>query len=192
MKLALREQILIALFAALTAIGAFIQIPTPLVPFTLQYLFCAYSGVMLGAKKGLYAQLLYVGIGLIGIPIFTKGGGPSYVLQPTFGYLLGFIACAYVVGLLTERQEKLRLGPTMLALLAGLTVLYAAGVLYLYGIVNFYLGKSMSMQGALAAGFLPYITADLILSVLIAVTSIKVMPVLRRSGLVPAAFSKSA
>ena len=192
MKLALREQILIALFAALTAIGAFIQIPTPLVPFTLQYLFCAYSGVMLGSKTGLYAQLLYVGIGLIGIPIFTKGGGPSYVLQPTFGYLLGFIACAYVVGLLTERQEKLRLVPTMLALLAGLTVLYAAGVLYLYGIVNFYLGKSMSMQGALAAGFLPYITADFILSVLIAVTSIKVMPVLRRTGLVQATLSKSA
>ena len=129
---------------------------------------------------------------MIGIPIFTKGGGPSYVLQPTFGYLLGFIACAYVVGLLTERQEKLRLVPTMLALLAGLTVLYAAGVLYLYGIVNFYLGKSMSMQGALAAGFLPYITADFILSVLIAVTSIKVMPVLRRTGLVQATLSKSA
>ena len=129
---------------------------------------------------------------MIGIPIFTKGGGPSYVLQPTFGYLLGFIACAYVVGLLTERQEKLRLVPTMLALLAGLTVLYAAGVLYLYGIVNFYLGKSMSMQGALAAGFLPYITADLILSVLIAVTSLKVVPVLRRTGLVPPALSKSA
>ena len=80
----------------------------------------------------------------------------------------------------------------MLALLAGLTVLYAAGVLYLYGIVNFYLGKSMSMQGALAAGFLPYITADFILSVLIAVTSIKVMPVLRRTGLVQATLSKSA
>ena len=131
-------------------------------------------------------------LGLIWVPVFASGGGPGYILQPTFGYLLGFIACAYVVGLLTERQEKLRLVPTMLALLAGLTVLYAAGVLYLYGIVNFYLGKSMSMQGALAAGFLPYITADFILSVLIAVTSIKVMPVLRRTGLVQATLSKSA
>lgn len=192
MKLSLRDRILIALFAALTAIGAFIQIPTPLVPFTLQYLFCAYAGVLLGAQKGFYSQALYVGIGLIGIPIFTKGGGPAYVLQPTFGYLLGFIACAWVVGRLTERQQPLRLLPTCGALLAGLGVLYLCGVAYLYGIVNFYLGKTMSLQGAVAAGFLPYITADLILSVLVALTVVRVVPILQRSGLLSARVRKSA
>ena len=72
MRLKTKDMILIALFAALTAIGAFIKIPTPLVPFTLQYLFCAYSGILLGAKHGLYSQLLYLGVGLMGFPVFTQ------------------------------------------------------------------------------------------------------------------------
>lgn len=109
MKIKTRDMILISMFAALTAIGAFIKIPTPIVPFTLQYLFCAYSGVLLGAKHGLYSQLLYVGIGLMGIPIFANGGGPTYIFQPTFGYLLGFILCAYVIGKSTEKLKKLLL-----------------------------------------------------------------------------------
>ena len=98
--------ILISLFAALTAIGAFIKIPIPYVPITLQLLFCVYSGILLGARWGLYSQLLYLAIGLIGIPIFTNGGGPSYVLQPTFGYLVGFALCSYIVGRLTENLRE--------------------------------------------------------------------------------------
>ena len=74
--------ILIALFAALSVVGAFVKIPTPLVPFTLQTLFCVYAGFLLGARRGFASQLLYLLIGLIGIPVFALGGGPSYVLQP--------------------------------------------------------------------------------------------------------------
>ena len=103
-----RQMILIALFAALTGIGAFIKIPTPLVPYTLQYLFCAYAGIFLGSKDGLYSQLLYISIGLVGFPIFASGGGPAYVLQPTFGYLMGFAAGAYVIGLLIKKLKNIR------------------------------------------------------------------------------------
>ena len=102
-----RQMILIALFAALTGIGAFIKIPTPLVPYTLQYLFCAYAGIFLGSKDGLYSQLLYITIGLVGFPIFASGGGPAYVLQPTFGYLMGFAAGAYVIGLLIKKLKNM-------------------------------------------------------------------------------------
>ena len=102
-----RQMILIALFAALTGIGAFIKIPTPLVPYTLQYLFCAYAGIFLGSKDGLYSQLLYISIGLVGFPIFASGGGPAYVLQPTFGYLMGFAAGAYVIGLLIKKLKNM-------------------------------------------------------------------------------------
>ena len=77
MKLTIRQMIFVALFAALTAIGGFIRIPLGPVPFTLQFLFSAYAGVLLGARLGLYSQILYVGIGLLGIPIFTRGGGIS-------------------------------------------------------------------------------------------------------------------
>ena len=63
--------ILISLFAALTAIGAFIKIPIPYVPITLQLLFCVYSGILLG-QDGAVFSLLYLAVGLIGIPIFTN------------------------------------------------------------------------------------------------------------------------
>lgn len=179
-----RDMILIAMFAALTAIGAFIRIETPFVPFTLQYLFCAYSGVLLGFRKALYSQLLYVGIGLIGIPVFTKGGGPAYVLQPTFGYLIGFIFCAALIGWLVEKNKTLTFTNLLLPILGGLTALYVCGVPYLYGIVNFYLGKPMPFSVAVTAGFTPFILQDLVMSGLVALTALKVIPILRRAGLI--------
>lgn len=184
MKLALRDMILIALFAALTAVGAFTRIPTPVVPYTLQFLFCAYSGILLGARNGLYSQTLYVGLGLIGVPVFANGGGLSYVLQPTFGYLIGFMACAYVIGKFTELfAEKLTFIRLLGAVLSGLFFVYLIGVAYLYGIVNFYLHKEMAVLKAIAVGFSPYIIPDVILSVIIAYTGARVLPILRRMGL---------
>ena len=182
MKITLREMILISIFAALTAVGAFIKIPTPLVPFTLQFLFCAYSGIFLGARNGLYSQLLYVGIGLIGIPIFASGGGPTYVLQPTFGYLVGFIICAYTIGKCSQNLSSITLFKVFGIVLLGLFFVYLCGVGYLYFIVNFYLHKQMTIIAAITAGFLPYITADLILSVLISLTAIRILPILKKSG----------
>ena len=186
MNLTLREMILISLFAALTAAGAFIKIPTPLVPFTLQFLFCAYAGIFLGAKKALYPQLLYVAIGLIGIPIFANGGGPAYVLQPTFGYLLGFILCAFTIGKLTESLTSLSVIKLLGSVLVGLCFVYLLGVSYLYMIVNFYLHKQMTIATAITVGFTPYITADLILSALVALTAVRVIPILEKAGFRPA------
>lgn len=185
MKPTLREMILIALFAALTAIGAFIKIPTPLVPYTLQFLFCAYAGVLLGAKNGLYSQALYVGLGLIGIPVFVSGGGPSYVLQPTFGYLIGFIFCAFAIGKSTEIfKENLTFSKLLGAVLFGLFLIYLFGVSYLYAIVNLYLHKEMAIMKAIAVGFTPYIIPDIILSVIIAYTGTRILPILRHRGLI--------
>ena len=71
MKLNVKEMILAALFAALTAVGAFIEIPLGPVSFTLQILFTALAGIMLGAKLGALSQIVYVVIGLLGLPIFS-------------------------------------------------------------------------------------------------------------------------
>lgn len=179
-----RDMIQIAMFAALTAIGAFIKIETPLIPFTLQFLFCAYSGVLLGFKKGFYSQMLYVGIGLLGLPVFTKGGGPTYVLQPTFGYLIGFILCASIIGWFVQRNAKLTLTNILVPILGGMAVLYAVGVTYLYGIVNLYLGKSMPFSAAIAAGFTPFILQDTVMAFVVAITALKIVPILRRAGLI--------
>jgi biotin transport system substrate-specific component len=184
LKLTLRDMILIALFAALTAVGALTRIPTPIVPYTLQFLFCSYSGILLGAKKGLYSQTLYVVLGLVGVPVFASGGGPSYVLQPTFGYLIGFMICAYIIGKSTEIfSDKLTFVRLLGAVLLGLFFVYLAGVAYLYAIVNFYLHKEMAILKAIAVGFTPYIIPDIIWSVIIAYTGARILPILRRMGL---------
>ena len=178
-----RDMTLIAMFAALTAAGAFIRIPTPIVPFTLQFLFCAYAGILLGKKKGAYSQILYVVTGLIGIPVFTSGGGPAYIFQPTFGFLLGFIVCAYVIGKHSEKFETLTLKNTLPIILYGLFYVYLFGVTYLYLNVNFYLGKEMSFLHALEVGFIPYIPFDIMISFFVAITSKKIVPILKSSGI---------
>lgn len=182
MKTTVRDSIFIALFAALTAVGAFIKIPTPIVPFTLQFLFCTYAGLLLGARNGLYSQLLYMFIGLIGIPIFTNGGGPAYVLQPTFGYLIGFALSTYIVGRFVDRAAEVRFWPVFSAIVLGLGAVYLCGVSYLHLIVNLYLHKDMTLATSLLVGFVPYAPFDLLLSVIIALTSLRIVPILRRAG----------
>ncbi|MBS3994271.1 MAG: biotin transporter BioY [Alkaliphilus sp.] len=177
-----KELILVALFAALTAIGAFIKIPIPPVPITLQFLFCAFAGVLLGSKLGLYSQLLYVGIGLMGVPVFTNGGGISYIFQPTFGYLLGFSLCAFIIGKLTENLEEINFKNIFFPVLAGLMSVYALGVPYLYLILNNYLGKEVPFATVLRSGFLLFIVQDISWSILIAFIAVKIIPSLRKAG----------
>ena len=98
--------ILCALFAALIAVGAFIKIPVPFVPFTLQLLFTTLAGIVLGPKYGALSVGVYILIGLCGVPIFTQGGGPAYVLQPTFGYLIGFLIGTFVTGLIVHKVPR--------------------------------------------------------------------------------------
>jgi len=154
----LRALILTALFAALTAIGAFLKIPVGPVPITLQFLFTAMAGVLLGRRYGALSQLVYVLLGLVGLPIFTAGGGFGYVFQPSFGFLLGLIPCAWVIGFLARRRS----GPIWIALscLAGLAVLYLIGVPYMALILNVYLDKGLSTAAILKLGMVPFLPGD--------------------------------
>ena len=128
-----------ALFAALTAAGAFIRIPLGYSSITLQFFFTAMAGCLLGPVWGPVSQAVYVALGLIGLPIFTQGGGLTYLLQPTCGFLIGLIPAAWVIGLLTARRPPHPVR-TALACLAGLAVLYAVGLPYMAVILNQYMG----------------------------------------------------
>lgn len=161
-KLTTKELILVSLFAALTAIGAFIKIPTPFgVPFTLQPLFVMFAASLLGAKLGFMSQLVYILTGLVGFPIFTKGGGIHYIFQPTFGYLIGFAVGAYIIGKIIEGRPK-KISTFLGANFTGLFIFYIIGATYLYLIMNFYLGKSFSINKAVIGGFLVFLPWDAI------------------------------
>ena len=107
-----RNMVLAALFAALTAIGAFLQIPTGTVPITLQFLFTALAGLLLGWKWGAVSQLLYVGIGLLGLPVFTQGGGIGYVVGDLILYAVGV---PYMYLILHVYMQSAKTFPALLA-----------------------------------------------------------------------------
>jgi len=153
--------VLAPMFAALTAAGAFIKLPLPWVPLTLQTLLVFLSGLILGSRGGALSQILYISIGLVGLPIFAGGGGPAYVLSPTFGYLVAFIPAAFVIGLFSERDGFVWSG---VGVLIGLIIVYIVGIPYLYFSVNYILGKEMTILNALKLGFFVPIWGDLIKS----------------------------
>ena len=169
-----RKLVYTALLAVLTAVGAFLRIPLGVSSITLQFLFTAMAGVLLGPGCGALSQGVYVALGLIGLPIFTAGGGFGYVLQPTFGFLLGLIPAAAIIGAISRRSASpLRLA---LACLAGLAALYAVGVPYMALILNGYMGKGMSVSALLWAGMIPFLPGD---AIKIAVTAL-LCPLLRK------------
>lgn len=153
-----RKLVYTALFAALTAAGAFLKIPLGVSSITLQFLFTAMAGVLLGAGGGALSQAVYVALGLLGLPIFTAGGGFGYVLQPTFGFLLGLIPSALIIGLLTKKSRKpVRI---VLSCVAGLAALYAVGLPYMALILNVYMDKGLDFWAVLKSGMLPFLPGD--------------------------------
>ena len=175
----IRDFSLIALMAALTAVGAFITIPIPHVPFSLQIFFAILSGALLGSKRGAAAVGIYVLLGLCGLPVFTKGAGISYLLQPTFGYLAGFIACAWICGKIIEHKKSHDFKTMLTACFAGAGVDFAIGIVYFYCIMNLYLGKGMSLWSVIFSTFLIFIPADTALMIFAAYLGKRLAPILK-------------
>ena len=156
----IRTMTRVALFAALTAVGAFIRIPLGYSSITLQTFFTAMAGCVLGPWYGALSQLVYVALGLVGLPIFTQGGGIGYLMQPTCGFLIGLIPAAWVIGRIAGRKpEPKQIVP---ACLLGYGVLYAIGVPYMALILNTFLGKGMGFSAIMWAGMIPFLPGDMI------------------------------
>jgi biotin transport system substrate-specific component len=156
------EIVMISLFAALTAVGAFVRIPIPYVPFTLQTLMVMLAGLVLGSRPAAMSQLLYLAMGLLGLPIFAQGGGPSYILQPSFGFLVGFIAGAYLIARVVEEAEKLSFRRTLAALLLGQAAIYVLGIAYLHLNLNFIIHKPTSFLTTVKMGLLVFLPGDIL------------------------------
>lgn len=175
-----RDMILVALFAALTAAGAFIRIPLGVSTITLQLLFTAFAGVLLGARLGALSQTVYVLLGLAGVPIFASGGGFQYVLNPTFGFVLGLIPTAYMIGALTEGNGSP--GRVASACLAGFAVLYLIGVPYMGVVCNAYLGRGLTFWQILKGGMLIYLPGDGLKIAVCALLAPRLVRALARAG----------
>lgn len=152
---------LTAMFTTLIIVGAFIKIPIPYIPFTLQVFFVNMAMLMLGAKWGGMAVGIYIAMGLIGIPIFTAGGGWSYVFHPTFGYLIGFFIGTIVGGNLMRLFKNGFLGMAVASIVFEI-ITYICGLSYFYFIQSVYLGVSVTAKTIFISCFLIFLPGDII------------------------------
>jgi biotin transport system substrate-specific component len=150
-----KEMCICAFFTVLIAVGAFIKLPISIVPVTLQTLFVIMAGLFL-KKKAVYSVLLYIVMGLIGLPVFASGGGPGYVLMPSFGYLIGFVVCTLVLGM--RKDDRYLLVKCIISML----IIYLIGVAYFAGIEYFYYQQVFGIEYLLVQLFLVYIPGDII------------------------------
>lgn len=147
---------LIAGGAALVGLSAQIAIPLPFtpVPLTLQTLAVLLVGASLGSLRGVVSMLLYVAAGLIGVPWFAQGS--SGYSTASFGYVLGFILAAFIVGRLAEHGASRTAARTVGLMVVGNIAIYAVGVTWLKFAI------SVSWPEAIALGVIPFVIGDII------------------------------
>jgi biotin transport system substrate-specific component len=150
---------------ALTAAAAQVSVPLPFtpVPFTLQPMIVLLGGAALGARLGMASQVLYLLLGAAGLPLFAASPvlpqGLFRLLGPTGGYLLSYPLAAFVAGSLAERGFDRRYGTSVLAMAAGLAVVFTCGVLWL---AWFAAPAPAGLSVALQTGLYPFLPADLV------------------------------
>jgi len=126
----LKMMIYSSLFTALTIVGAYISIPTGVVPIVLSTFFIYLGGLLLGKKWALISTSLYLLLGFLGLPVFSGGnGGFHHIYGPTGGYLIGFVLAAFVIGLISENRNKIYVD--FIALIAGSFIIHLLGILWL-------------------------------------------------------------
>ena len=159
------EQIGAVLFVtALTVVAAQISIPLPFtpVPFTFQPMVVLLGAAALGGRLGMSSQILYLAIGIAGLPVFAASPilpqGAARLLGPTGGYLMAYPLAAFAAGWLAERGFDRRYLSAVLAMAAGLAVVFAGGLLWLTVASK----PAAGFSGALAVGFTPFIIPDLV------------------------------
>lgn len=157
----------IALFAGFTAVGAQLAVRLPFtpVPLTLQTLFVVMAGITLGPRDGFYAMASYLGMGLLGAPIFAGFTfGPAVLFGPTGGYLIAFPAAALVAGSLSRKLGAGRI-TLFSSALAGSALILLSGTLYLSLVTR------MPLSSAAIAGALPFAAGEIVKAIVAAGTA---------------------
>lgn len=172
--------ILCSLFVALIIVGAFIKIPIPVVPFTLQFLFTMMAGLLLGGRLGALSVCIYIVLGLLGLPVFAEGGGLSYLFKPSFGYIIGLAAASYVTGTIANRTANPGYKRLLIANFTGLGIVYLFGMVYYYLMSNFYLGTPIDLWPLFLYCFILAVPGDIVLCLLGADLGKRLIPVIRK------------
>jgi len=166
----LKRMVFAALFASLTAVGAYVKVPLPVspVPVTMQVFFVLLAGSMLGSRWGTISMVVYLLLGITGFPIFAGGAsGVGVLFGPTGGYLAGFVFAAFVTGKLLEILPQHSILINFLCMIIGLIIIYSFGAFRLMSVAH------LTFQQTMIAGILPFIIGDMAALVLAAFISVR-------------------
>jgi biotin transport system substrate-specific component len=187
----LKGFLLSAFFAVLTAVGAALTIPMPPIPITLQTFFVLMSGLLLGPKYGPLSQVLYLAMGLAGLPVFAGGtGGIQRVLSPSFGFLLGYPFVSWLTGVLSfgkwtpKERVKVIVWYSFVCFTAT-ALLYAIALPCFYLNMKYVAKTPASVAKTLQIAFLPFVIGDSIKAVVAGCLAYRIVPMLRGGGLLP-------
>jgi len=174
-KTDLKSFILCALFAALSAALSQIMIPIGPVPITLTHISVFLAGGLLGAKHGAVSQSIFVLLGAVGLPVFAGfTGGIGIVTGYTGGFILGYVLCAFAVGLLCESLGR-STGVLVLAMIIGMAVTYLPGILWFMYLTN------TGLAPALMTCVIPFLPGDAVKIALSAALVKRLYPILTRN-----------
>lgn len=166
-----------ALFCTLICIGSFIRIPMPnLMPITLQTFFVLLTGLVLPVRASALATVTYMALGLIGLPIFSGGGGLGYVLMPNFGFIIGFVISSVIISIIIEKLKKRTFWQYFAISLLGVLIIYIIGILYFAFITNIYNKSDYSAIWFIQTVFLPFLPKEIICLSLASIAAYKIRP----------------
>ena len=166
-----------ALFCTLIIIGSFIRIPMPnMMPVTLQTFFVLLTALVLPFKASTLASLTYVALGLIGLPIFSGGGGLGYVLTPNFGFIIGFLIATVIMSVIIQKIKNRKFCQYIIIALLGITTIYIIGILYFAFITNVYNDGENSAIWFIQTVFLPFLPKEIICIILASLSAYKIRP----------------
>lgn len=172
----LRMMVYASLFAALTAVGAFVAIPIGPVPIVLQNMFVFLAGLLLGSRWGLASVGVYLLAGACGLPVFAGGlGGIGRIVGPTGGYLIGYLPAVFLIGKIANRTPP-RVLFDVLAMICGSVALYACGIAWLKILTG------MTVTKALAVGMVPFLIGDALKIAAAAAIAKALRPIIRLPG----------
>ncbi|MCL1631657.1 biotin transporter BioY [Sporolactobacillus sp. CPB3-1] len=182
----LKNYILCALFAAITAILAQVTIPLPIIPISGQTLAVGLTATILGSRYGTVSMIVYAGLGAIGLPVFAgMSGGLGVLIGPSGGYITGFILTALVTGLILEHTQ-FNTPMALVANIVGMFVTLAVGTIQLKFVLD------LSWAKAMAAGVYPFLIVGIVKAVIASVVGILVRQRLTRFGLLTTGKQQSA
>jgi biotin transport system substrate-specific component len=170
-----------ALFLALIIVSTFIRIPFPVIPITLQTLVVLLAAMILGHKLAGLTVGTYLLMGLAGLPVFAAGGGIFYIFKPTFGYLIGFLLAALVVGILSSRLKVKSFARLCLFGMAGIVIIYASGIGYMLLLSAFYTKTPSPAASLFTVNFALTIFSDFFKCAVAAFLAVKIRNIQQRS-----------